>query len=682
MTNFENHIRNSAAFFSIAVIYLFSATVIFAQCEGVYFKPTGKTVTDPRIFIYELQEDIAGDMNGDGKLDLVAAEYTAQNVFNKLFIYPGDGAGGFGTRTEITLAESLDKEYRSYYVRDFNGDNKLDLIVRGTSNFRVYLNSGTGAFTPLALTPAAGDLINVVDINNDSRKDLIVVLGGAHYQLGNADGSFGDRVQLPQINFTGRFGGDFDGDGDTDFASTAVIGTTNVFRVVYNQGGVFAAGNQSVTLDAGNNGIDTVGDLNNDGKPDVILSNAGNPPKLTILLNQGNGNFTKTDFNRDSSLVYYPSHLGDFNGDGFVDILTRVRTQPNNDPSGYVISLNNGAGAFTQRTYVFGTGLDLYKDRLVGDFTGDGKPDFIRINNAGQSAWLSMSVFNETQFTVKTNVCNKFGQPKIVDFDRDGKTDQTLWRASDGHWRFRYNGTSVGSFVWGAPDDKLVPGDYDGDGATDAAVFRNGVWYILNSSNNSMTAVNFGAGTDKPIPADYNGDGRTDLAVFRPSNGTWYFLTSGSNQFSAAQFGIAEDVPLPEDYDGDEKADLAVFRPSQGNWYILRSSDNGFRGITWGLSTDKPYPADYDGDGKADLCVRRESNSNWYILRSSNNQWVGYLFGFSTDIAQTGDWDGNGIMDIGVYRPNTGRWYASSLYGANLPVFGEAGETPIASIQR
>lgn len=681
MTKLEISIKKLFAAFSIAVISLFSATVIFAQCEGVYFKPTRRTVTDSRAFIYELQEDIAGDMNGDGKLDLVAAEYTAQNVFNKLFIYPGDGAGGFGTRTEIQLVEPLDKEYRSYYIRDFNGDNKLDLIVKGTSNFVVYLNSGTGAFTPLALSTATGDIINVLDVNNDSRKDLIVLFNGNYYyKLANADGSFSGLVLLPQINYLSRFGGDFDGDGDIDFASTAGSGSSQVFRAVYNKNGEFLASNQTVTLDAGGNGVDVVGDVNNDGKPDVILANGNSTPKLTVLLNQGNGNFTKTDYNRDSSLTYYPSQLGDFNGDGSVDILTPVRIAPNYNTGGYVVSLNNGAGAFTQRIYLFGSGLDSYKDRLVGDFTGDGKSDIIRINNAGR--YDPISVFNETQFTVKKNVCSRFGQPKIVDFDRDGKTDQTLWRASDGRWRFLYNGTSVGSVVWGAPDDKLVPGDYDGDGATDAAVFRNGVWYILNSSNNSMTAVTFGTGTDKPIPADYNGDGRTDVAVYRPSNGTWYFLTSGSNQFSAVQFGIGEDVPLPEDYDGDEKADVAVFRPSQGNWYILRSSDNNFRGITWGLGTDKPYPADYDGDGKADLCVRRESSGYWYILRSSNNQFGAFLFGLSTDIAQTGDWDGNGIMDVGVYRPSTGKWYASSLYGANLAALGEAGETPTASIQR
>jgi hypothetical protein len=284
------------------------------------------------------------------------------------------------------------------------------------------------------------------------------------------------------------------------------------------------------------------------------------------------------------------TQFGDFNGDGFVDIFNRIHTQGGTHSSGYIVSLNNGAGAFTQRSYPFG-GLDSYKDRPVGDFNGDGKTDFIRINNAGRGGFQHLRIFNETQLTVKLNVCNNFGQPKIVDFDRDRRTDSTLWRPSDGRWRIQYsNGTPAATFYWGAPNDKPVPGDYDGDGGSDAAVFRSdGFWYIRNSSNNTMTAIQFGSGTDKPIPADYNGDGRTDIAVYRPSNGTWYFLMSGTNQFSARQFGVAEDIPVPEDYDGDERADIAVFRPSQGFWYILRSSNNSFYGVQWGAAGDDPH---------------------------------------------------------------------------------------------
>jgi len=80
------------------------------------------------------------------------------------------------------------------------------------------------------------------------------------------------------------------------------------------------------------------------------------------------------------------------------------------------------------------------------------------------------------------------------------------------------------------------------------------------------------------------------MAVFRPSNGVWYILNSSNNTSRSVQWGANGDIPVPGDYDGIGKPEMAVFRPSNGVWYILNSSNNTSRSVQWGANRDIPVP--------------------------------------------------------------------------------------------
>lgn len=277
-------------------------------------------------------------------------------------------------------------------------------------------------------------------------------------------------------------------------------------------------------------------------------------------------------------------------------------------------------------------------------------------------------------------------------------TDLAIWRPSTGTW-WVLGGPGSGQVAqqWGLSTDKPVPGDYDGDGKTDFSVFRpgqtsndSGQWYVLRSSDGSWDPViSWGVNADKFVQADYDGDGRTDRAVWRESDGTWYVISSSTGSAAYYTYGMSGDIPAPADYDGDGKADLAVWRNSDQKFHWTNSSNNTSTSLAMNQSSVEPVCADYDGDGKADHAIR--NGSNWIIRRSSDQQIETVPWQQNTDTAVQNDYDGDGKCDLAVWRPvdsptgTVGKWYIrqSAFNNSERVVqWGIVGDIPVAAFYR
>jgi hypothetical protein len=262
-----------------------------------------------------------------------------------------------------------------------------------------------------------------------------------------------------------------------------------------------------------------------------------------------------------------------------------------------------------------------------------------------------------------------------ADYDGDGKTDRAVFR--DGIWYQLRSQAGFAGQHFGQAGDQPLAGDFDGDDKTDVAVMRTAGstlnFYVLNSRDNTFAATAWGTLGDIPAIGDYNGDNRDDIGVFRPINGTWYVQPAGGAAMIAMQFGTNGDKPVAEDYDADGKTDFAVFRPSNATWYVQQSTA-GFTALQWGLSDDRLVPADYDNDNKTDFAVYR--SGNWYIRRSTDMRLQVINFGLPADTPVPGDYDGDGADDAAVYR--VGIWYVQgSASGFNAVEFGIASDVPI-----
>lgn len=361
---------------------------------------------------------VFGDFNGDGKLDYVSVD----DSYGVAEFHAGQGGFSFAGAPRLIDAGTVDHvpavptQLVAQAALDLNGDGKTDIAGFNTAGSALLvvtgINQGNGAFkwtsNPNALPPLlVGVNISdvVADFNHDGKQDLILYGPGydqlthVYVLLSNGDGTLQApvEIQLPNqpiaVNSANQFAvGDVNGDGNLDLVMTYGNPNGGFINPSGNQpsGYYVALGdgkgnfpNVTFTIFGSNVDLALLADFNGDGAPDLVLSNIpdGTDPSLSVLLNDGKGNFAA----RSPKVISYTEipvtlRAGDVNQDGKMDLLMStegVYTGPQSvdySQAGLVIYPGKGDGTVGDPTLMDAGEIPVI---TLADFNGDGLPDIL-----------------------------------------------------------------------------------------------------------------------------------------------------------------------------------------------------------------------------------------------------------------------------------------------------------------
>ncbi|HXU02891.1 MAG TPA: VCBS repeat-containing protein [Polyangia bacterium] len=547
------------------------------------------------------------DLDGDARNDVVVGGYPSESVL----VYANRGNGQLMLPVAIPAGVSP----VDFALGDVDGDGKADIVVvnqvdRPDSNAQigglpstvsVVRNRGNGSFAvpvSYAVGIEAWDAL-LVDLNGDGKLDVVVTnmnTTDASVLTNKGDGTFAGEVRLGVGGSPAAIlVGEMNGDGRPDLAFISV--SWDLAVVLSTGQGALGAGIDYATgmlppyplpVLYGDQGAIAAGDIDGDGKPDLVAN--GTLPydqDMKLLQNTGAGTFGP------ASILYgtftaSPAVLAiaDLNGDGKPDLVSGDYAP--------CVSLNTGGGEL-QFSGCHDAGLDETDPvaLALGDVNKDGKPDLVVVrwdvtwtllnpgdgNFDGVPPQLSDGARTNTQSAVLADLHND-GTPDLV-IARPGAPGtpggvQVAYGAGDGYF-------VEGPFLLaGSSPVSVAVADLDGDGRADIAV-GNAVNATCTGSQGTLDvlfadgkggfggAARYGGGGYSTIAAaDIDGDGDADLLALDaiPQDGGWthttrvnVFVNDGRGRFGApVSFATAANATAMtvRDLNGDGRLDIAV----------------------------------------------------------------------------------------------------------------------------
>lgn len=279
-----------------------------------------------------------------------------------------------------------------------------------------------------------------------------------------------------------------------------------------------------------------INDFDGDGRSDLAVVREDSAHKDWHIQGSSEAYRSQEFGNRDDQVA-----AADYDGDGKTD----VAVYRGSEQKFYCLRSSDNTLAVTQ----INAQNAATAQTAVGDFDGDDLADEA-VFDAYTGHW---TVEQSSEGHLEFN----WGEPNdtavAADFNDDGQADFGVYREASGMITLSYNANGEAfQKQFGLEGDVPVPGEYDGDSKIDLAVWRadddgegNGCWYITYAANGyeGFDAIPWGVSGDVPVPGDYDGDGKLDIAVFRPSTGMWHILQS-SNGYYSERFGADGDKPV------------------------------------------------------------------------------------------------------------------------------------------
>ncbi len=339
-------------------------------------------------------EIVSGDVNRDGKLDVVVATTPAAGTSHEgtVSVFLGNGAGRFAAPRHTVVGGT--PKYLT--LGDFNGDGRLDIAVASTGpssdQLKVLLSTSTGIFTVVSNTISNARGLKAADFNSDGFLDIAYARPSTNQVeilKGNGTGHLTTMATLAVgIKPLDLSIGDFNNDQRMDIAVTnegdrhdspSVINRNGSVSILLNGSTGFApAINHPMSF---NPFFSTAADFNNDGKLDLAVVNfAYGAGEVRVLLGNGSGSFTSLVL--DASLVgSQPYNLtsGDYDGDGKLDLALVTQAS-----STIRVLYGDGFGNFGRMTDNLST-VTYLSGINSGDFNSDGRLDIVSVATSSTS---------------------------------------------------------------------------------------------------------------------------------------------------------------------------------------------------------------------------------------------------------------------------------------------------------